>query len=159
MQAPDPIEAILARLMPPALSQSAQFDIEGMIDELAGPEAENVVRISGKAGMKRWMVGTGIAAAIGALCALLPMVDRSSEPKVASNLPHQSSPGLVLVSESDRVESMTEEGWQDDSEGVAMQTLRMNLVGENRLRDEASGMIVQISEPREEILLMPISTF
>jgi hypothetical protein len=159
MQAPDPVEAILARLMPPALSQGAQFDIEAMIDELAGPEAENVVRISGKAGMKRWLVGSGIAAAIGVLCALLPMVDRSSEPKVASNLPHQSAPGLVLVSESDRVESMTEEGWQDDSEGVAMQTLRMSLVGENRLRDEASGMVVQISEPREEILLMPISTF
>lgn len=159
MQAPDPIEAILARLMPPALSQGRQLEIEAMIDELAGPVAENVVRISGKAGTRRWLVGGGIAAAIGALCALLPMVDRSLEPMVVANLPQESTPKLVLVSESDRVESVTDEGWQDDADGVAMQTLRMNLVGENRLRDEASGMVVQISEPREEILLMPISTF
>ena len=46
MQTPDPVETILARLMPPALSEAGPAEIEAMLDELAGPAAENVVAIS-----------------------------------------------------------------------------------------------------------------
>ncbi len=159
MQAPDPIEAILGRLMPPALSQSCEFEIAAMIDELAGPEAENIAKIPAKAGAKRWLIGGGIAAAIGALCALLPMKDRPAGSNGLAQVTQEFASELVLVSESDRVESMTDEGWQEDADGAAMHTLRMNLVAENSLRDEASGMVVQLSMPREEILMMPVSSF
>lgn len=152
MQAPDPIETILARLMPPALSQEGQFEIEAMIDELAGPEAGNVVR-----GTTRWIIGAGIAAAVAALFAVIPVIRTDS--RVAVNSPRESGPGLVLVSESNRIESMTDEGWREDSDGSAMHALRLNVVAENRMRDEETGMVVQISEPREEMLLMPISAF
>jgi hypothetical protein len=40
-----------------------------------------------------------------------------------------------------------------------MRALRLNAVEENNVRDEESGMVVRISEAREEILLMPISAF
>jgi hypothetical protein len=66
---------------------------------------------------------------------------------------------MVLISESDRIESMTDEGWQDEADGSAMHALRVNAVGQNSLRDEESGMVVQISELREELLLTPISAF
>lgn len=154
MQAPDPIETILARLMPPALSQQCQSEIETVIDDLAGPE--NVVGISW---LTRCVIGGGIAAAIGALCAVFPMIQRSSNSQVAVTSSAESPSGLVLVSESDRIESVTDEGWREDSEGSAMHAVRLRAVQENNVRDEETGMVVRISEPREEILMMPVSEF
>ena len=159
MQAPDPIETILARLMPPALSQQGQCQIDTMIDHLAGSEAENVVKTSSGKWLTRSLIGAGIAAAFGALCAVSPMIHRSSEPQVAVKLPQQSPSELVLVSESDRIEAMTDEGWQEGSDGSTMHALRLNVIVENRVQDRETGMVVQISEPREEMLLMPISAF
>ena len=159
MQAPDSIETIMARLMPPALSQDCQFEIEAMIDDLAGAELANVTEISSGRWLVRCVIGGGIAAAIGALIAVVPMIQGSPEAQVVVHQPARESSGFVLVSESDRIESMTDEGWQEDPDGSALHALRLNAIEENSVRDEESGMVVQISEPREEILLMPISAF
>lgn len=155
MQAPDPIETILARLMPPALSQDAQLELDAMIDELAGPEAENVVGISSGRWLVRTVIGGGIAAALGAMFAISPMNSASR----AAVLPMPATSGLVLISESDRIESITDEGWQENPDGSAVRALRLNAVEENNVRDEETGMVVRISEAREEILLTPISAF
>lgn len=156
MQALDPIETILARLMPPALSQDGQFEIDSMIDELAGPEFQNVVGISSSRWWVRAVIGGGIAAAIGALIAVFPL---NPAARVAAVLPMPSASGLILLSESDRIESMTDDGWQENPGGLVMHAIRLNAVEENSVRDEESGMVVQISEDREEVLLMPISAF
>jgi hypothetical protein len=66
---------------------------------------------------------------------------------------------MILMGESDRIESMTDEGWQEDSDGSTMRAMRLNVVGENSLLDEETGIVMQVSEPREELLLMPVSTF
>lgn len=162
MQALDPIDAVeaaLARLMPPALSQNCQEELELLIDDLAGPEPANVVSISKTGWAVRIALGGGIAAAIGALCAVFPFSDTTGV-RVAKAADSEETPSRwVLVSESERVESMTDEGWKEDSNGSALHAVRLNLVGENRMRDEESGMVVRISEPREEVLLMPISSF
>jgi hypothetical protein len=159
MQAPDPVETILARLMPPALSQECHEDLEAMIDDLAGPEVTNVVAISPVNWTARWVLGGGIAAAFGALCAVFPIHEPDAGPQVATDLAREASSDWVLISESDRVESMTDEGWKEDSNGAAIHEVRMNLVEENQMRDKETGMVVRISEPREEVLLMPISSF
>ena len=80
MQAPDPIETILARLMPPALSQDCQSELEEMIDELAGPLPEKVVAISSGRSWSRWMAVAGIAAALAGLLAVFPLNHGSSGP-------------------------------------------------------------------------------
>ena len=151
MQAPDPIEAILARLMPPALSENCQSEIETMIDDLTG--AENIVRIPW---LTRCVIGGGIAAAIGALCAVFPMIQGSTNSRVAAASHAVSPAGVDLVSESDRIESVTDEGLRQDSEGSAMHAVRLQAVQENNVRDKETGMVVRISEPREEILMTPM---
>jgi hypothetical protein len=156
MQAPDPIETIMARLMPPALSQQSQAEMDAMIDDLAGPEAENVVEISSKGWLARGMIGGGIAAMIGALCAVFPLIQRSMQPQITDSSVELPASGLVFVSKSDRIESMTDAGWREDSEGSAMHAVRLKSVQESNLLDEASGMLVKISQPREEILMMPV---
>lgn len=160
MKAPDPVlemEAVMARLMPPAISQDCQYELEALIDDLAGPEPAMV--ISPVNWTLRAVLGGGIAAAIGALCAIFPFDEASPVARAVASVPADIDSGLVLVSESDRVESMTDEGWSEDVYGSAMHAVRLNLVEENEIRDEESGMLVKISEPREEMLLMPISSF
>ena len=146
MQAPDPIETIMARLMPPALSEDCQSGIGEMLDDLAGPS--NIVGISW---LSRCLIGGGIAAGIGALFAVFPMIQKTPQPVAAA--------GFSLESGSERIESVTDDGWRKDSEGSTMHAVRFNTVRETQVRDKESGMLVRISEPREEILMMPISEF
>jgi hypothetical protein len=155
MQKLDPIEAALARLMPPALSQDFQLDLEDMIDGLAGEESEP---ISKPRPHTRWWIAGGVAAAVAGIAAVVPLMNSPME-SFSSIVPASAASNLVLVSESDRIESMTDEGWQETWDGTAMHAVRLNVVEENSLRDEETGIVVQVSEPREEILLMPISAF
>jgi hypothetical protein len=158
MQAPDPVESILARLMPPALSENGQAEIEEMIDELAGPVPQQVVAISSGKWLARLSAGGGIAAAIGLLGALYLGDKTVPEPKQGAMVQEMAS-GLILVSESDRVESMTDEGLRENADGSAMRALRLKAVEKNQVLDEESGIVIEISEPREEILLTPVSEF
>ncbi|MCU0751218.1 MAG: hypothetical protein MUF13_16895, partial [Akkermansiaceae bacterium] len=122
MQKPDPIEDILARLMPPALSEEGQRGIEAMIDELAG-EIEPSPQIPAVAELPvlevvrspwpRRMAAAGIAAAVAALAAAL--IPSSYDPALDSvaaldaQVQEELPPEFVLVSESDRIESSTDE--------------------------------------------------
>ena len=157
MQAPDPIETILARLIPPALSDRCQTDIEEMVSDLAGPPPESVVAISSGKWIARSLIAGGIAAAIGAMCAVFPIIQRSSDQPVVKNADSATAAGIVLISESDRLESVTDEGWRADSEGAPMHSVRFKSMQKNKVRDEQSGMVMQICEPREEILMVPVS--
>ncbi len=160
MQAPElnEIEAALSRLMPPALSQGCQLEIEAMIDELSGPESEQIVPIASN--HRRW-IAPSIAAAVAALCAALPLV-RHTAPSVSgtSLVSSISQPnGVVLVSESDRVQSVTDEGWQETSDGAVGHAVSFSAVGESRVMDEETGMLITIYEPREEIFFNPTQSF
>ena len=158
MLKPDPIEAILARLIPPALSVAGQHDIDAMLDELATAAARgHAPAITHKRFQLRIIAG-GLAASGAAAILTFSMIAPKS-PLLAKISSLDALPEFVLVGESDRVESMTDEGWQEDSDGSAMQAMRLSVVEESTLRDNQSGIEMQISEPREEMVLMPISTF
>ena len=160
MHKPEEIEAILGRLMPPALSEGAQSEIEEMLDDLAG---DTIAVPGGAASPRPWrwrMIASGIAAAGLAGIFVFPSAPTSSESPVAAAMADEILPAeLTLVGESDRVESMVDEGWREDSDGSAMRSMRLNVIEENRFLDEETGIVMTLSQPREEILLMPISTF
>ncbi|MEI6178870.1 MAG: hypothetical protein WCS43_18400 [Verrucomicrobiota bacterium] len=142
--------------MPSALSETGQHEIEEMIDELAA--TSQVSAPSGHPWFRRIAVG-GIAAAGVAAACFFPMVQRPAALTTATAPSASSAPGFVLVGESDRVESMTDEGWLENQDGSTMQATRLSVVEENTLRDVETGIVISISEPREEILLMPVSAF
>ena len=54
---------------------------------------------------------------------------------------------------------MADEGWVVDEDGAAMQAVRVRVVEANTLRDELTGIVVQVADPREEMILTPVSTF
>lgn len=160
MQTPEhPVETILARLMPPALSDGAVRDIEAMFDELGGSAQEaDVVALppSRQPWPLKW-IASGIAAAGVAAALVFPM--KPDVRPVALDAAAGVQDQFVLVGESERIESTADEGWVENSDGSAMQALRLTVVEENRLVDQETGIEMKISEPREELLLMPVSTF
>jgi len=154
----DPIETILARMMPPALSAEGQRGIEDMLDELAGSLPE-IIPV--KSWFRRPWVH-GVAAAGIAAAVLLPLASPhlwTATPLPAVTMEQEADDGVVLVGESGRINSISAQGWQENSDGTALRTLRMRVVEENRFLDEETGIVMLVSEPREEYLLMPVSAF
>ncbi len=144
------IEDILARLMPPGLTAEGQRGIESMIDDLAGDTGKRP---------RRLMVWTGsLAAALAAGFFAIQTINRDL-PRLAERISTASAHEFTLVSETGRIEDMIDEGWSDTPDGNTMRTLRLRVVEESRLLDESTGIVMNISQPREEILLMPVSAF
>lgn len=157
MHKPDSVEAVLSRLIPSALSEGSQSDIEAMIDDLAGTPVEGVNRRKSR---MYWVGGSGIAAAGVAALLVFQMASPAISPSVSKPAAIEPElPNVVMLDESDRIESMTDEGWQEDFDGTALRAMRLSAVQENRMLDEETGIVVRISQPRVEMLLMPVSTF
>ena len=163
MQKPDPnfeeMEEALRRLMPVAVSGDAQERLETMLDELAGdPEIE---RFDFRRPAK-WLAGAGIAAALG--LGIYVSVPRQSSPvKTVDSAPVSNPadlpPELVFLSESDRVEGVSDDGLYIDTGGSAVRKVRIRVIEESQIRDEESGIVVMLTEPREEMYMVPVSTF
>ena len=166
MQTPDSIEAALSRLMPPALSDSGQRSIEAMLDELA-VTAPSAAAIRRRRVRGLWLfIPTGIAAALAAIAGLALQPEPGPAPVAAADpvpaataVAEEPAPGLVLVSESSRVEQLSDEGLVGNPDGEAMRAVRCRVVDANTFRDEETGIVVQVTEPREETILMPVSIF
>ena len=155
MRKPEPfseIEEALKRLMPVGLSEGARTEVESQLDELCG-DAELVNPVVAK--FPKWRALGGIAAAL-----LLGLVifhggnDGSQAPVAAA-----AESDFVLLNGADRVEGMSDEGLFVDSGGSAMRKLKVRVVEESKVRDKESGIVVTLSEPREEMYLVPVSTF
>lgn len=144
------MERALMRLMPVALSDSAQAEIETQIDELAG--GAHVVRQDFSPWAK-WLGGIAAAVAVGIYA--IPSGTRESTPLVGST----ADVGMVVLNELDRMQSIRDDGLFVDPAGSAVRKMTVRVVGESRIRDEETGIEVTLTEPREEMYLMPISTF
>lgn len=151
MHDPKDIENVLARLMPRAISDSSQLAIEDLLDELAADSA-----VITRQQRPKWLsvIALGVAASLVATVVILEM---TPSPQIIAAIKAPS--GVLLVGESDRVESMIDEGWHEISDGTAVRAMRLNVVEENRLFDEETGIVMQVTEPREEWLIQPISAF
>lgn len=150
------VETMLARLMPAALSEDAQREMEAMLDELAladGIGGFSQAKVASR--FRRWFWGGMAATGVGAAVLFHP----PGEAPVLAIPDVAAPPEFVLVGESDRIESMTDEGWREDTDGSAMRAVRLRVVEENSLFDQETGIVMQVSEPRDEVFLMPISAF
>lgn len=155
MPAPESIDAILARLMPVAISEEGQRSLDAMLDELCGPETD-VPASSPKSYWKYLIPPAGIAAAV-TLALIWPGGEKVSHaPAVAQT---DGTDALSWVGESESIEALSDEGWVADPQGGVMQAMRVRVVGENTLRDEETGIVMQISEPREEMLFYQVNAF
>ena len=151
------MEKALLRLMPAALSETAQAGIEAQLDELSG----SVEVLSGDAGVIRhgfprrakWLGGIAAAVTIGVFA--FPFGNQESSPLVGI----AEDDGMVVITELDRVENVLDEGLFVDAGGSAVRKMSVRVVGESRILDEETGIEVTLTEPRREMVLLPVSTF
>jgi len=153
-------------LMPPALSDAATESIHALLDELAGAETNMDIQPASAAISSKSSPWAAAAAAVAALFGVAawfaaPILDdlaflTTSRDGFAADDGYES---MHLVDESTRLAWVEDEGWLDDPDGGALRAVRMRVIEENRLLDEETGIIVHVSSPREEMLLMPVSTF
>lgn len=157
------LEKALARLMPRSMSEGGSRAIEDMLDELAGPiselEAGEAAEPVAARGRWKFAASAGIAAGIALVAAFSWNGTRREGGDTGGFAEREETPGWVVVGEEDRIEDMVEEGWMSDAEGATMQAVRMRVVQENTLRDEETGLVFQLTEPREEMVLIPVSSF
>ncbi len=144
------VEAVLARLMPPALSHHRQCDIEEMLDELAGPVAEEVISPA-KPKPHRGFMLAGLAAGVAGLLAVV----------FFTGTPAVSSLAFVLTDESERVESVERQEWQEDSTGALGHAYAVSVKKLSHYKDSETGISIQIEETRRETVFVstPISHF
>ena len=144
------MEKALMRLVPAALSESAQAEMEARLDELSGDAG--VIR-HGFPRWAKWLGGIAAASAIGVLA--IPSGHRETAPLVGM----AEDDGMVVLTELDRVENVRDEGLFVDAGGSSVRKMSVRVVGESRILDEETGFEVTLTEPRKEMYLLPISTF
>jgi hypothetical protein len=146
----DAMEKALLRLMPAALSETAQAGMEAQLDELSG--SAEVLRhdFSRRA---KWLGGIAAAVTIGVFA--FPFGSQESAPLVGI----AEDDGMVVITELDRVENVLDEGLFVDAGGSAVRKMSVRVVGESRILDEETGIEVTLTEPRREMVLLPVSTF
>ncbi|HEY8960896.1 MAG TPA: hypothetical protein VIM57_01745, partial [Luteolibacter sp.] len=148
MREVDPIEAALARLMPVAMSDSGERSIHETLDELAADLPVNRWQTR-----RPWGIGLGIAAAaVAGVFVAWPSLHAPAPASVA--MEESSASPVEWVGNADRVESLRDEGRISGADGDALQAVSVRVVAENTLRDRETGYTFNISEPREELVLM-----
>ena len=146
------MEKALARLLPVSIGEGAQARMEDMIDGLAGESETQKISLFPT---WKWLATAGIAAVLS-LGAFLTF---SSDPANKTTTALIETPEMVFLSESDRVEKVSDEGLYVDSGGSAVRKVRVRVIEESRIRDEETGIVVMLTEPREEMYMVPVSTF
>ena len=153
----DAMEKALLRLMPAALSETAQAGMEAQLDELSGSvevlSGDAVVIRHGFPRRAKWLCG--IAAAVTIWVFAFPFGSQESAPLVGI----AEDDGMVVITELDRVENVLDEGLFVDAGGSAVRKMSVRVVGESTILDEETGIEVTLTEPRREMVLLPVSTF
>jgi hypothetical protein len=160
MESPEDLEKALARLMPSAISGKGQRSMEDLIDSLAAGETVAAVVPEKKSARWPWLGGIGAAAAAVVIALNLPQGQVPAVVKVSAT-PESAAPesGVVLIGQSEVVEEAVPEDWMSEADGVPHRAWRVRVVDQERLRDLETGYEVLVTRPREEVRLMPVTSF
>jgi len=163
MESPEDIEKALARLMPSAISEKGQRSMEDLIDSLAAGETVAVELPSVKKPSHLPWFGLGGIGAAAAAVVVAFSLPQGKSPAVVENAPVRenlpSKADVVLIGSSEFVEDAVPEDWMSETDGVPHQAWRVRVVDQERLRDVETGYEVLVSRPREEVRLMPVTSF
>lgn len=155
METPESIERMLERrLTPSAFSVEASMALESLIDELAGERPAT----SPKWG--RYVLG-GAAAALVMLAAIAVSIPSGKVvPLVAMEGLFAEPSNVVLLEDMEGVVSAEEsDGLVTDSDGTLHRAWHVQVVSQERFHDELSGHEVRVVHPRDELVLMPVTSF
>jgi hypothetical protein len=159
METPESIERMLEkRLVPSAFSVEGSAALESLIDELAGEPSALVAQASVKWG--RYLMGAA-AAALVMFGLILMSIPSGEVPEMVGVEELFSEPqGVVLLEDLEGVISAEEnEKLVVDADGSLHRAWHVQVISEEIFHDEQSGQEVRVVHPRDELVLMPVTTF
>jgi len=169
MNSPKDIEKSLQRLMPAALSTSAERNISQMLAELAAspvaaqPVAQMPTTRATSPFFRRILAVAALLVATIPLWIAWSPENRTSSPLAVvpspANTQEQSHPEAILI---DRM-LVTDEAAQDQfisaRDGSMLRQINRNVLTRERYRTGKSGYLITISESRAEQVLVPKNSF
>jgi len=162
MKPAEQIEESLKRLAPTALSQRASESIGSMIDSLAASDAdeadEQIESITHRRGWSGPVAWSAIAAAV-VLGAVFAWSLRPGDPGPVAKPDKVTVPGFEWVGRTDHVGELEDGGFMADESGRMHRLVRYRVIEEEVVRDGRSGAMMKVTGPREELMLVPVSTF
>ena len=162
MKPAEQIEESLKRLAPAALSERASESIGSMIDSLATSDAdeadEQIESITGRRGWRGPAAWSGIAAAV-VIGVVFSWSQRPDEAGPVAQPDQMAVPGFEWVGRTDQVGELEDGGLLADESGRVHRMVRYQVIEEEVVRDGRSGAMMRVTGPREELMLVPVSTF
>ena len=167
MESLEYIEKALSRLVPSALSEEGQRSLEDLIDSLAAEEPAVVEMPAVTRRPWGWIAGgIGAAAAAVVISLSMPALAPDAPRLVANPLPgivpassQDEKGGVVLLEQLEKVEAAQPEDWMSETDGVAHRAWRRRVLSQERVQDLQTGYEITVSNPREEVILMPVTAF
>jgi hypothetical protein len=158
MESPEDLEKALSRLMPVAISEDGKRSLDELIDRLSA--GEEVVEMPKKLARPWAWVGaiSAVAAAVVVTLNFQPGVS-SPQNAVTTTPPTSEKNGIVMIQQTERIETAVAEDFVSETDGVAHRAWRVRVVGEERLQDMETGHEIVVSLPRDEVILMPVTDF
>lgn len=152
METPESMERMLRqRLVPRGFTDRGMSGMEALIDGLAGVEGGGR-----KKSRKPWMFG--IAASLAMAAVISWSVSRMGDEAVAEIA--ALGPVVSLVSESEAVVAAEKaDAYLSDDDGTLLQGWYVEVLSEEMFHDGETGEVVKVRQPRDELVLVPVSTF
>ncbi|MEP4078860.1 hypothetical protein [Haloferula sp.] len=155
METPESIERMLEkRLVPSAFSVEGSAALEELIDDLAEESPKAPLRWG------RYLLGA-VAAAVAMFAAIMVTIPSGEVTSVVGVDELFSEPqDVILLEDVEGVVSAQEnEVLVADADGSLHRAWHVHVVSEERFHDEESGDEIRIVHPRDELVLMPVTTF
>jgi hypothetical protein len=155
METLEEIERRLQRsLTPRGFSDEGMRAIDEMLDELAG-ETEHRSLFNGRS--LPWISGSaaaGLALAFG-----LTWMNSPESPKAVGGISTGIGEVSLVSEEQGVVAAEADERLLSDGDGNLMRAWHMQVVNRERFHDPQTGHEVTVVQPRDEMVLMPVSAF
>ena len=170
------MEDKLRGLMPVALSNEAQVDLENMIDELAGVTSDSVIPYSeepfsqsleteAKDMQKAKQISfqkkyIWQSAAVITLCVSPLVINLKRDVDSSPIVSQEDDTELVILSSTNRLESSESDGliYPEDG-GAPHYRYRYQIMNEEEVRDSETGLVVTLSQPSQEVHMIPVTLF
>ena len=163
METPEQIEAKLRqKLMPRGFSESGALAMDELIDSLAGECVDDGADLEVSGRVWDWKRGAKAAAILlgAGVLAWWSLPESRLADEVALTPISSEIPEVALISESQGVLSATEdEHLHSDESGRLMRGWHLEVLNEERFEDLSTGLVVTVIQPREELVLFPVTSF
>ena len=150
------MEEKLHQLMPRALSDDAQANLENQIDELAGvvnAHPSSVKGINSSMVMK-------VAAILVLVTTTFVVIKSSDSRDVAHEVISDRRSSLVVINSISRLEGVIDDGLIYPNDGATPHfRYRYEVSNEEKVRDEYTGTIITVRQPSYEVVTIPQTIF